>query len=92
MTESMLDPGTATARLRPARDFPLGHPEDCEGACREFRSPGLEAFVAVRFGDASGFTCRGAESSRIAGHGDRCSRDAVPNLVRSPTAVARTAG
>jgi acetyl-CoA synthetase len=44
MTEAMLDTGTATERLRAARDFLLENREDYDRAYREFRWPQLEAF------------------------------------------------
>jgi acetyl-CoA synthetase len=44
MTEAALDAGTATDRLRAARDFLLDTREDYDRAYREFRWPQLDAF------------------------------------------------
>src|SRR5919205_2333520 len=44
MTEAVLDTGTATERLRAARDFLLETREDYDRAYREFRWPELATF------------------------------------------------
>ncbi len=44
MTEAMLETGTATERLRAARDFLVEHREDHDRAARDFRWPHLETF------------------------------------------------
>jgi acetyl-CoA synthetase len=44
MTESLTPVGTATARLRAARDFLLAHREDYDTAYREFEWPAFEHF------------------------------------------------
>jgi acetyl-CoA synthetase len=44
MTEAVLDTGTATERLRAARDFLLEAREDYDRAYREFRWPQLDTF------------------------------------------------
>ena len=44
MTESLTPAGTATTRLRAARDFLLAHREDYDTAYREFEWPAFETF------------------------------------------------